>query len=178
LLDPQVGLPVEGLALAQQLSEAGGGVDGLQQGPRRGIAAQSLQQQRFGRIQPHHHPLAHVTPVFRPCYDPSAGGHHQRVPAGDLAQHRRFQVAKPSFPVAGKNFRDGAAGHLFDRVIGIEEAVAQGLGQGAAHRTLAGSHHPDQIEVEALKPLGQGLMGGMGGGGHASSAKAQGPFLG
>jgi hypothetical protein len=128
LLHLQVGLAVERLPLGQEFAQAGAGIVGLEQGPGGGIGLEPLQQQRCRRIQPHHHALAHVSPVFRPCHHPAAGGHHQGMPAGDLAQHRRFQLPKPNLSVAGEDVWDGAARHLLEGVVGVEEAVAQRFG--------------------------------------------------
>ena len=111
-----------------------------------------------------------MAPVPGPGDHAAAGGHHQGMPVGDRIEHGGFQVAEAGFAVAGEDLRDGAAGRLGDDAVGVDEAIAQGFGQGATHRALAGPHHADQIEVETLQPLGQLACRG-GGRSHGSDRR-------
>ena len=163
LEDVQIGLGVEGAALLEQLGQAGGRIGAGQQGPRRGIGPKALQQELAWGIEPDHDPLVQLAPVFWAGHHATAGGHHQGMPGGDLVQNRRFQGPEPRLALAGEQLGDRLAGHLFHAGVGIEEAVAQGLGQGPAHGAFAAAHHADQIEVHPLQAPAQ-LQGRIGSG--------------
>ena len=84
------------------------------------------------------------------------------MPAGDLVEHRGFEGPKAGFAVAGKNLPNRSLGRLLHGGVGIDEAIAQGLGQGLAQGAFARAHHPHQIEVQTFEPLGQGTIAGRG----------------
>ena len=78
------------------------------------------------------------------------------MPAGDAIEDGGLQFAEAGLPLAGKQLGNRPAGGLFQGVVGIDEAIAEGLSQGTPHRTFAGTHHPHQVDIEARQPLAQG----------------------
>ena len=162
MLDAQIGLGVEGLAFAQEFGEASRGIGVLHEGPRRRVGGDPLEQQLRGGVQPNHNALAHVAPVLLAGHHAAAGGDDEGMPAGDLVEHRGFEGPEAGFAVAGKDLANRPLGHLFHGGVGIDEAIAQGLGQGLAQGAFARAHHPHQIEVQTFEPLGQGTIAGRG----------------
>ena len=84
------------------------------------------------------------------------------MPAGDLPQHRRLQIAESRLAHLVKQFWNRAARHPLHAGVGIEKAIAQGCGQGPTDGALARAHHSHQVEIQALQSPRQVAVGGVG----------------
>ena len=103
-----------------------------------------------------------MAPVLLAGHHAAAGGDDEGMPAGDLVEHRGLEGPEAGFTVAGKDLANRPLGRLLHGAVGIDEAIAQGLGQGLAQGAFARAHHSHQIEVQTFKPLGQGAIAGRG----------------
>lgn len=113
-----------------------------------GIPGGSLED--FGRAGDKPHDVAEFPEklaVFGPADDSAAGG--DDVPGVSIERLKEFglHVAEGLFTLFLKDLRDGPPILLHDEVVGVNERVAEGLGEISSDGGLSRSHKSDEDNV-------------------------------
>ncbi len=79
-------------------------------------------------------------------HHPAAGRDDEAAPAGELGRHLALELAERLLSPGGEDVGDRPV-PLLDQLVGVDELVAEVVGQQPADRRLAGPHEPGEHHV-------------------------------